>query len=73
MKSPQNGGETIMGEEDMDVDDLSERSTSVTIAKDLPSVDLDSQPLTDLGVDVLDQDVLERTVAAQVILLLWLY
>ena len=33
-----------------------------------PSIaaDLDSQPLNDLGVSVMDQDVLERNVAAQV-------
>ena len=33
-----------------------------------PSIapDLDSQPLTDWGVSVVDQDVLERNVAAQV-------
>jgi hypothetical protein len=30
------------------------------------AADLDSQPLNDLGVSVMDQDVLERNVAAQV-------
>jgi hypothetical protein len=30
------------------------------------AMDLDSQPLNDLGVSVMDQDVLERNVAAQV-------
>jgi len=30
------------------------------------TADLDSQPLNDLGVSVMDQDVLERNVAAQV-------
>ena len=30
------------------------------------AADLDSQPLNDLGVSVIDQDVLERNVAAQV-------
>jgi len=30
------------------------------------AADMDSQPLNDLGVSVMDQDVLERNVAAQV-------
>lgn len=30
------------------------------------AADLDSQPLNDVGVSVMDQDVLERNVAAQV-------
>lgn len=54
-----------------------ERPPSVDMAELIPTVaedardvpvaeDLDSQPLNDLGVSVMDQDVLERNVAAQV-------
>jgi hypothetical protein len=54
-----------------------ESHTSVDMAELIPAVaedardvpvaeDLDSQPLNDLGVSVMDQDVLERNVAAQV-------
>jgi hypothetical protein len=38
----------------------------VTMADQSAMEDLDSQPLNDLGVSVMDQDVLERNVAAQV-------
>ena len=36
------------------------------VMDDSVAADLDSQPLNDLGVSVMDQDVLERNVAAQV-------
>lgn len=39
---------------------------SETMADQSVAADLDSQPLNDLGVSVMDQDVLERNVAAQV-------
>lgn len=56
-------------------------SSAMKMAEDIPVVsvessssatrtdtmaDLDSQPLEDLGVNIMDQDVLERNVAAQV-------
>lgn len=37
-----------------------------TMADPSTAADLDSRPLTALGVSVMDQDVLERNVAAQV-------
>lgn len=37
-----------------------------TMADPSTAADLDSRPLTDLGVSVMDQNVLERNVAAQV-------
>jgi hypothetical protein len=40
-------------------------TTEMSIMPDMAS-DLDSRPLNDLGVSVMDQDVLERNVAAQV-------
>lgn len=46
---------------DMDIDP----PPSVEITDDSVAMDLDSQPLNDLGVSVMDQDVLERNVAAQ--------
>jgi len=52
-------------DEDMAQSDPAPRHvmTDVAISADI----MDSQPLNDLGVSVMDQDTLERNVAAQVI------
>ena len=63
-----------MTKEDHEVD-LGQEATAMatedpfvsSVAEAMPvAADLDSQPLNDLGVSVMDQDVLERNVAAQV-------
>jgi hypothetical protein len=41
-------------------------NVEVTVLETTAVMDLDSQPLNDLGVSVMDQDELERNVAAQV-------
>lgn len=51
---------------DMTAEEISDLPVRVTMADQSVAMDLDSQPLSDLGVSVMDQDVLERNVAAQV-------
>ena len=57
-----------MIEETMEMDTAGPSVTAITdpMTADSVATDLDSQPLNDLGVSVMDQDVLERNVAAQV-------
>jgi hypothetical protein len=57
-----------MIEETMEMDTAEPSVPAITDPMTADSVvtDLDSQPLNDLGVSVMDQDVLERNVAAQV-------
>jgi len=50
-----------MDAEEPSVPDMPDFMTAVSVA-----ADLDSQPLNDLVVSVMDQDVLERNVEAQV-------
>lgn len=51
----------------MDTEQMSVPGLPETVPTDSSiAADLDSQPLNDLGVSVMDQDVLERNVAAQV-------
>jgi hypothetical protein len=56
---PQEGGEVITDVASRNFQSPAERRQSVL-------ADLDSQPLTELGVSVVDQEVLEANVAAEV-------
>jgi hypothetical protein len=56
---PQEGGEVITDMASGNFQSAEERRQSVL-------ADLDSQPLTELGVSVVDQEVLEANVAAEV-------
>ena len=67
--SPDSSERAIAADEatEMDMDVSSEAIVSeMNIPGPSAAADLDSRPLTDLGVSVMDQDVLERNVAAQV-------
>ena len=63
-----------MEDEDHEVEASQEPTAMVAEGLPIPPIpngmpvfaDLDSQPLDDLGVSVMDQDVLERNVAAKV-------
>jgi len=52
----------------MGADEITADATAVPLMAEHASLagDLDSQPLNELGVSLMDQDVLERNVAAQV-------
>ena len=70
----ENGAENRSDATEMATDTpvMTAEDTSDALMEDSPLADppafadLDSQPLTDLGVSVMDQDVLERNIAAQV-------
>jgi hypothetical protein len=55
-----------MIEETMEMDTAGPSVITDPKTADSVATDLDSQPLNELGVSVMDQDVLERNVAAQV-------
>jgi hypothetical protein len=55
-----------MIEETTEMDTAEQSVITDPMTADSVATDLDSQPLNDLGVSVMDQDVLERNVAAQV-------
>jgi hypothetical protein len=68
--SAEGGSDAVEMATDTPVMSAEDTSDSVmedsTMANPSTAADLDSQPLTDLGVSVMDQDMLERNVAAQV-------